>query len=119
MIWLIGLGGSLGAAARYLLGNLVNKKAKNIYPFPAGTWVINVTGSFLLGWIANLHLTGGIDDWVWLFGGVGFCGAYTTFSTFGNETITLIQSNQMKSAVIYVMTSVIVGCVSAAVGLAI
>ncbi|MEJ8767068.1 fluoride efflux transporter CrcB [Oceanobacillus sp. HCA-5259] len=117
MIWIIGIGGSLGAVARFILGNLISKKSQELYPFPIGTWIINITGSFLLGLLAQLHLANQIGEWLWLFGGVGFCGAYTTFSTFGNETITLIQSNKVKLAVIYVITSIIAGVVSATIGL--
>lgn len=117
MIWMIGIGGSLGAAARFILGNLIGKRSQKLYPFPIGTWIINITGSFLLGLIAQLHLTNQLSEWLWLFGGVGFCGAYTTFSTFGNETITLIQSSKIKLAIIYVVTSIIVGIISATIGL--
>lgn len=117
MIWLIGLGGSLGAAARFLLGNLIKNRVKSVHSFPIGTWVINVTGSFLLGLLANLHLTNQLSDWVWFFCGVGFCGAYTTFSTFGYETITLLQANRPKVASVYVITSLIVGAVFAIIGL--
>ena len=116
MIWLIGIGGSLGAAARYLLGNYMNKK-KKLTPFPFGTWVINITGSFLLGLLANLHLLNEISDGVWFFAGIGFCGAYTTFSTFGYETITLLQSNKLKLACAYVLTSVILSIAAAGLGL--
>lgn len=115
MIWLIGIGGSIGAAARYLLGNFMSKK-KKLSPFPLGTLVINITGSFLLGLLANLHLSNDISDWVWFFVGVGFCGAYTTFSTFGYETITLLQSNKIIFAGIYVITSVILSIITASIG---
>jgi fluoride exporter len=115
VIWLIGIGGSFGAAARYLLGNLIFEK-KKLSPFPLGTWVINITGSFLLGLLANLHLSNDISDGVWFFAGAGFCGAYTTFSTFGYETITLLQSNKKFLAGIYVITSVILSITTAAIG---
>ncbi|MFS0777442.1 fluoride efflux transporter CrcB [Neobacillus sp. 3P2-tot-E-2] len=115
MIWLIGIGGSLGAAGRYLLGNFINNKKKP-GNFPLGTWVINITGSFLLGILYKLHLTNEISDWMWFFVGVGFCGAYTTFSTFGYETITLLQSNKKILAGLYVFSSVIVSIVTAAMG---
>ena len=81
-----------------------------------GTWIINITGSFLLGLITQLYLTNLINEWLWFFSGVGFCGAYTTFSTLGNETITLIQSNKIKLATIYVVTSIILGVISAMIG---
>ncbi|MDR7079208.1 CrcB protein [Neobacillus niacini] len=115
MIWLIGIGGSLGAAARYLLGNYMNKK-KKLNPFPFGTWVINITGSFLLGLLGNLHLLNEISHGVWFFAGIGFCGAYTTFSTFGYEAITLFQSNKLKLACAYVLTSVILSIAAAGLG---
>lgn len=116
MIWFIGLGGSLGAAARFILGKMINKRVHRIPLFPLGTWVINISGSFLLGLLANLHLSNQISEGIWLFAGVGFCGAYTTFSTFGYETITLIQDHKIKIAILYVVTSVILGVVSTAIG---
>ncbi|WP_085994282.1 fluoride efflux transporter CrcB [Oceanobacillus senegalensis] len=116
MIWVIGIGGSLGGAARFIVGNLISKGAQKSHTFPMGTWIINITGSFLLGLITHLHLSNHISEWLWLFGGVGFCGAFTTFSTFGNETITLIQLNKIKLATIYVVTSIVVGIISAMIG---
>lgn len=116
MIWLIGIGGSLGAAARFILGDVLSRRIQKAYPFPVGTWIINITGSFLFGLIAQLYLTNQISEWLWYFGGAGFCGAYTTFSTFGYETITLIQSNKIKLASIYAVTSIIVGIIAATIG---
>lgn len=120
MIWLVGLGGSLGAAVRFLLGAMINKRRPQIvHSFPLGTWVINISGSFLLGLLANLHMANRMDEWLWYFAGVGFCGAYTTFSTFGFETITLLQAKDMKMAFIYVATSVALSCSFAVIGLSI
>lgn len=119
MIWLIGIGGSLGAATRFILGELINRNSTKISPFPMGTWIINITGSFLLGFMAQFYLANEMSEWLWLFGGVGFCGAYTTFSTFGSEAITLIQTNKVNLAIIYVVTSVMVGILSAMIGLVI
>lgn len=116
MIWLIGLGGSIGAAVRYALGNWVNKKVNSRTAFPIGTWLLNITGSFLFGTLTQLHLTEEINEAVWYFSGIGFCGAYTTFSTFGNEALLLIQRNKIKLAIIYIATSVVVGILSAAFG---
>lgn len=117
MIWLIGLGGALGAAARFLLGMFINRNAKGLVGFPIGTLIINITGSFILGIIVNLHLAGKVADWVWFFGGIGFCGAYTTFSTFGYEIITLIEAKKSNLAIIYLVSSLVVGVIAAAIGL--
>ncbi|WP_318503523.1 fluoride efflux transporter CrcB [Bacillus sp. T3] len=116
MIWLIGFGGSLGAATRYLLGGYINNKNSKWSPFPLGTWIINITGSFILGLLAHLYQNYSINEALWLFAGVGFCGAYTTFSTFGYETITLIHNQKIKLAVFYVAVSVIIGIMSAWLG---
>lgn len=118
MIWLIGLGGSLGAAARYSLSIFINNKFRQ-KSFPFGTLIINISGSFLLGLIANLYSVNQISEGVWLFAGVGFCGAYTTFSTFGYETITLIRSNKAGTAGAYILFSVILSILTAAMGFAI
>ncbi len=114
MIWLIGLGGTLGAAARYLLSNFINKKKP--IQFSWGTWLINISGSFLLGLLASLHQSNEINDWFWMFAGVGFCGSYTTFSTFGYETLTLLLQHKRLIAGLYVFTSVIVSIITAAIG---
>jgi CrcB protein len=119
MIWLIGFGGSLGALARYLLSIWIAKKRRSGHPFPLATWLINITGSFLLGWLTHLYMAGRLADWLWFGAGVGFCGAYTTFSTFGYETLVLIQANAVKTAIRYVALSVTVSLISAMIGLAI
>lgn len=116
MIWLIGIGGSLGSATRFLLGSYIKNRFQGINYFPLGTWVINISGSLILGVLANLHLTDRIGEWIWFLFGIGFCGAYTTFSTFGYETITLIASKNGKMALFYVITSVFLGILSAAIG---
>lgn len=119
MIWIIGFGGAIGAALRFLLGDYINKrwaKKGKLHSFPLGTWIINISGSFLLGILAKLHLTNRIEDWFWYFVGVGFCGAYTTFSTFGFETIRLIEDNEIRLAFIYVFSSLVLGVLSALIG---
>ncbi|QED48226.1 fluoride efflux transporter CrcB [Cytobacillus dafuensis] len=113
MIWLIGVGGSFGALLRYLIGDLINNRSKGT--FPLGTWIINLTGSLLLGLLAKLHITNQIQDWVWFLFGIGFCGAFTTFSTFSYETVKLLLEKQYKIAFIYVITSVFFSVTGAAI----
>ncbi|WP_394231744.1 fluoride efflux transporter CrcB [Niallia oryzisoli] len=116
MIWLIGIGGSLGSAIRFLLSSYIKEQFQNERYFPLGTWMINVSGSFILGILTNLHLTERISEWIWFLLGVGFCGAYTTFSTFGYEVITLIVAKKEILAILYVITSVIAGILAASIG---
>lgn len=117
MIWLIGFGGAVGAAVRFLLSDMINKRwTQKLHRFPLGTWVINISGSFLLGVMAKLHVAHSIEDWVWYIVGVGFCGAYTTFSTFGFETIRLMEEHRINIAILYVLSSVVVGILSASIG---
>ncbi|MBP1932753.1 fluoride efflux transporter CrcB [Ammoniphilus resinae] len=111
---LVGIGGIFGAISRFLMGKWITSKTPATFPF--GTWVINITGSFLLGLLAVLHVHQAIPDWTWLVFGTGFLGAYTTFSTFGYETITFLEKKYTKRAVIYVSTSVILGIIFAWIG---
>lgn len=111
MIWLIGIGGALGAATRFLIGNILNKRT-----FPFGTWLINSFGSFLLGLLTQFYISNEISDGLFYLGGIGFCGAFTTFSTFGYETITLMQSNKKELAIVYVVSSIVLGVIFAVVG---
>jgi CrcB protein len=115
MIWLVGLGGAAGTLSRYYVGKWLNSKSAS--GFPWGTWAINLTGSLILGILFSLHLQGKASDTVWLMVGTGFCGGYTTFSTFGYETSQLIRNGQALKAGIYVMTTVVLGLLSAYAGM--
>jgi CrcB protein len=112
-------GGALGAAARYLLGSWALRRYGTAFPW--GTLVINLTGCFLLGAFIGLR-TGGRHAVPVIFApafGVGFVGAYTTFSTFAAETVALVEAGKPLAALGYVGSSVVVGLVAAAAGLAV
>jgi CrcB protein len=105
--WLVGLSGVAGTLLRYYLGQwIVSKTGTN---FPWATWVINLTGSLLLGILFTLFKRELIPIELWWMLGVGFCGAYTTFSTFGYETQQLIEYKQYIRAAIYMISSIILG----------
>jgi fluoride exporter len=109
------LGAGLGGVTRYLLGGWL--QGFTHADFPSGTLAINVTGSLLLAVLyAYVDGSGGPDEWK-LFFGVGFCGGYTTFSTFSYETIRLVNEVGWASAGGYVAASVIASIGAALVGL--
>ncbi len=86
--------------------------------FPFGTFVINVSGCFLIGLFMYLLTERAAIDISWLYIGViGFIGAYTTFSTFEYETLRAVQDGQLAMALLYVASSIVVGLVSVWAGL--
>lgn len=102
----IGIGGFLGAIARYLVSGLVMGRGNLV--FPLGTLVVNVTGSFILGLFFVLSIEHVGMERVWRpFVAVGFLGAYTTFSTFGLETMNLIESGSFLMAAANILLSVL------------
>jgi CrcB protein len=114
---LIGLAGALGALARYGLGGLVQRYAG--VTFPWGTFVVNIIGAFLFGFIWSLveqRLVISVDTRVIILS--GFLGAFTTFSSFMFETSSLIGEAQWGLAVLNVVGQIIVGLTAMFLGLA-
>jgi CrcB protein len=108
--------GAVGAPARYLLDNAISSRTQGVFPW--GTLVINVSGSFLLGLLTGLALFHRFPATPKLILGTGFCGAYTTFSTFTYETVRLAEEGAVNEAVRNALASLVLGAVAAAVGLA-
>ncbi len=107
-LMLVGLGGFFGAVSRYVVGTLVANRWGTGWPY--GTFIINITGCFIIGFFLTLtaeRFTVG-EAWKLLFP-VGFVGAYTTFSTYEYETVKLIESGAWARALSYVALSTIVG----------
>ena len=117
MILLLGvsLAGAVGAPTRYLLDVFVQERARGV--FPSGTFLINVSGSFLLGLVTGLALHHGLGPVPKTLLGTGFCGAYTTFSTFSYETVRLVEDNALVEAALNVLASLSVGLLAAAAGM--
>ena len=116
MLWYIAVGSAIGGVSRYLVGGLSQRLAGGT--FPIGTLLINVTGSFLLGFILRYGVeTTTLTPEVRAFLTVGFCGGYTTFSTFSYETIALAEDGQWARAALYVGLSVGVSLVATFLGL--
>lgn len=112
---LVGLAAALGALARYLLDQAVAQRSKSAFPW--GTWVINVSGSFILGLITGFALHHGLDAHVVTVVGTGVCGGYTTFSTFNFETIRLTEDGSLVGSVANIAGSIAAGLLAAAAGL--
>ncbi len=107
----IALGGIAGTLSRYVLEGWIQSRAAS--SFPVGTLVVNISGSFLLGFILRIA-TGAavISPDVRAGLTIGFCGAFTTMSTFSYESVTLLHDGDYLRAGLY-MTATILGCVAA------
>lgn len=113
-VLLVALGGGVGAALRYLAGGWA---AAAFGPgLPWGTWLINLAGSFLLGWLLA-RLDGG-GEALRLLLGVGVLGGFTTFSAFSVELVGMINRAEIGLAAAYAISSVAGGVVAAFLGLA-
>jgi CrcB protein len=110
---LIFIGGGLGSVARYLLGKWVT--ALHQVNFPLGTLAVNVIACLVLGLIIGLadhrqYLSADMR----LFWAIGFCGGFSTFSTFSAETLALFQQPAVMTGLVYVLASVLL-CLGAVV----
>jgi CrcB protein len=110
-VLLVIIGAALGAPARYLIDRAVN--ARHGTGFPWGTFTVNITGSALLGFLVGLPAGSGLIA----LAGTGFCGALSTYSTFGYETLRLADDGYRAAAVFNVVASVMAGLGAAVCGM--
>ena len=99
---LVALGGAGGSVLRYLLSNINTS-------FPWGTFAVNVLGSFLIGLLVCLMSKGVLSPEMKLLLVTGFCGGFTTFSTFANESFSMMKAGDVLLTALYVGASVIIG----------
>lgn len=108
--------GAVGSVARYLVHGRLDGRPGRVLPW--GTFVVNVTGSFVLGLVAGLALYHRFPDTPRVVLGAGFCGAYTTFSAFTVDTVQLLEEGATAGAVANAIGTLVVGVGAAAAGLA-
>lgn len=121
MMWnafLVFIGSGIGGALRYLISRLF--AATVATSFPLGTITVNIVGCFIIGLVNGLFSKGQIgDEHLRLMLTVGFCGGFTTFSSFINESFMLMQTNEIVSAVMYMLLSIVFGFIALMIGYAI
>lgn len=110
-VLLIGLGGFVGSIARYFVSKL------NLYidwlSIPVGTISVNILGSFIIGFLTGISEKSAILTLEWrLFLMVGFCGGFTTFSSFTNENLMLLHQGQGLSILLYTALSIFLGFIA-------
>ncbi|KAA9345988.1 fluoride efflux transporter CrcB [Adhaeribacter soli] len=113
-LFLIFVGGGLGSVVRYILGRWLN--AGHQYAFPVGTFTVNVLACLILGLVIGMaEQKLQISPLTRLFWAVGFCGGFSTFSTFSYENLLMLQTNQNSLLLGYILLSLVL-CVSATFG---
>jgi len=116
-IFIIGTGGFIGSVARYFLSGLnLNIDYLSI---PFGTLLVNITGSFIIGFLTGISERSTILTTEWrLFLMVGLCGGFTTFSSFTNENLMLLHNGQFLSILLYTGLSIFLGFIAVFFGYA-
>jgi fluoride exporter len=110
------LAGAVGAPVRYLVDGFIGDRTEGVFPW--GTFVINVSGSLLLGFLTGLALYHAFPKAPKVVLGTGFCGAYTTFSTFSFETVRLVEEGAYAEAMSNALGTLVIGALGAGAGLA-
>ena len=116
MVWFIAVGSAAGGALRYLLGLFIQQRLGGT--FPLGTLVINVSGSLLLGFLLHYALaTPAISPELRGLLTSGFCGGYTTFSTFSYESLSMLEERDYRHAALYIALSILVSLAGVYLGI--
>jgi len=115
LLWYVAIGSAVGGAARFVLGSAIQQRAPGA--FPIGTFVVNLSGALLLGFLMRYALASpSVSTEMRALLTTGFCGGYTTFSTFSFETLTLIEAGDYRRATLYVTLSVVLALAGTFVG---
>ena len=114
-ILLVGIGSFLGGSARYVVSKVI--QSWTLMSFPFGTFTVNVLGCLLLGFISGLHFGNGwLTPSTKLLLTTGFCGGFTTFSTFMNESSALMKDGNSLYLSVYIIASLALGLFAVIIG---
>ena len=108
-ILLVGIGGFIGSVTRYLVGGYVQETVNRL-DFPYGTLAVNLIGCFVIGFLAQMgekYGTFSTESRSFIF--IGILGGFTTFSSFGNETVNLMRQGRIENALLNVGANVFLG----------
>ena len=116
LVLAVGFGGGLGAVARYSLDRFIEHRVDSAFPW--ATFAINVSGCFAVGFIiaavVDRHRA---PQWLKVGLTIGFCGGYTTFSTFAQESLDLIEARDLAIAFASIGASVLLGVLAVLIGI--
>ena len=110
-ILLVAIGGAIGSVCRYLLSGI------NVASWPWGTFAVNILGSLFIGLLVGLISKGIVSPEIKLLLVTGFCGGFTTFSTFANESFSMMKAGDVLMMALYIGGSVAIGILAVYVGL--
>lgn len=105
--FIVGLGSFIGGGLRFLVAKAGGALFSGV--FPVGTFVVNILGCLIIGFLSGLSAAGGLSPQSRLFLTTGFCGGFTTFSTFMNENATLLSADNYLMTGVYMVASLAVG----------
>jgi CrcB protein len=111
-IAIVFIGGGFGSALRFGVGKLF---ISSMSKFPMATFLVNIIGCFLIG-LLLAYFSKSENSFYKLLLVTGFCGGFTTFSTFSNETILLLKNNQITLALVYIISSLLLGLIATFIG---
>lgn len=110
-ILLVAIGGAAGSVCRYLVSKMVASS------FPWGSFTVNIVGSLLIGLLVGLVSKDNLSPELKLLLITGFCGGFTTFSTFANESFTMLKAGDAILAALYIGISIIIGIIAVWLGM--